>query len=108
MPCDYVGVALSDVERQQLRLYALHFPAGQGFLHEDMRLLIEGSASGQVFQMGKPLALSGPAWMDSEIYQVGAVAGLQSGCFHSLLSQNCVLGVLQLARLQAQAFTQAA
>jgi formate hydrogenlyase transcriptional activator len=32
MPCDCVGLALSDVESHQLRLYALDFPAGQGFL----------------------------------------------------------------------------
>jgi formate hydrogenlyase transcriptional activator len=32
MPCDYVGLALADVESHQLRLYALDFPAGQGFL----------------------------------------------------------------------------
>jgi hypothetical protein len=60
MPCDYVGVALSDVASQQLRLYAVDFPAGQRFLQEDMRLPIEGSAFGQVCQTGKPLALSGP------------------------------------------------
>jgi formate hydrogenlyase transcriptional activator len=61
MPCDYVGVALADVESHQLRLYALDFPAGQGFLQEDMRIPMEGSASGKVFQTGKALALSGPA-----------------------------------------------
>jgi hypothetical protein len=60
---------------QQLRLYALDFPAGQGFLQEDMRLPVEGSASGQAFQTGKPLALSGPAWMDLGIYQVGRLRG---------------------------------
>jgi formate hydrogenlyase transcriptional activator len=106
MPCDYVGLALSDVESQQLRLYALDFPAGQGFLQEDMPLPMEGSASGQVLQTGKPLALSGQAWRDSELYQVGAVVGFQSGCFLPLISRHRVLGVLQLARLQEQTFTQ--
>jgi formate hydrogenlyase transcriptional activator len=106
MPCDYVGVALSDVESQQLRLYALDFPAGQGFLQEDMLIPMEGSASGKVFQTGKPLALSGPTWLDSENYQVGAMEGFQCGCFLPLLNRHRVLGVLQLARLQEQAFTQ--
>ena len=59
MPCDYVGVALADVESHQLRLYALDFPAGQGFPQEDMLIPMEGSASGKVFQTGKALALSG-------------------------------------------------
>ncbi len=106
MPCDDVGVALSDVESQQLRLYALDFPAGQGSLQEDMLIPIEGSASGRVFQTGKPLALSGRAWRDSEIYQVGAMEGFQSGCFLPLINRHRVLGVLQLARLQEQVFTQ--
>jgi formate hydrogenlyase transcriptional activator len=106
MPCDYVGVALADVESHQLRLYALDFPAGQGFLQEDMLMPMEGSASGKVFQTGKPLALSGSGWRDSELYRVGAVAGFQSGCFLPLISRNRVLGVLQLARLQEQSFTQ--
>jgi formate hydrogenlyase transcriptional activator len=106
MPCDYVGLALTDVESQQLRLYALDFPAGQGFLQQDMSLPMEGSASGRVFQTGKPLALSGPSWSDSELYQVGAVVGFQSGCFLPLINHHRVLGVLQLARLEEQAFTQ--
>jgi formate hydrogenlyase transcriptional activator len=38
MPCDYVGVALADVESHQRRLSALDFPTGQGFLQEDMLL----------------------------------------------------------------------
>jgi formate hydrogenlyase transcriptional activator len=106
MPCDYVGLALADGASRQLRLYALDFPAGQGFLQEEMRFPIEGSASGKVFQTGKPLALSGPAWLESEIYQVGAVEGFQSGCFLPLISGDRVLGVLQLTRLQENAFTQ--
>jgi formate hydrogenlyase transcriptional activator len=106
MTCDYVGLALSDRASRQLRLYALDFPAGQGFLQEDMLIPLAGSASGKVFQTGKPLALSGPAWLESEIYQVGAVEGFQSGCFLPLISRQRVLGVLQLTRLQAQAFTQ--
>ena len=105
MHCDAVGVVLPDGADQQLRLYALDFPAGKGFLQETMVLPMQGSASGQVFQTGKPLALSGPDWFHSAIYQVGAVEGLQSGCFLPLLSRHRVLGVLLLARLQEQAFT---
>ena len=105
MHCDAVGVALPNGADHQLRLYALDFPAGKGFLQETMVLPMQGSASGQVFQTGQPLALSGPDWFHSAIYQVGAVEGLQSGCFLPLLSRNSVLGVLLLARLQEQAFT---
>jgi formate hydrogenlyase transcriptional activator len=106
MSCDYVGLALWDLERHQLRLYAVDFPASKGFLQEDMLFSIEGSASGKVVQTGKPLVLSGPTWIDSEIYRVGAVERFQSGCFLPLISRNRVLGVLQLTRLQEQAFTQ--
>src|SRR2546425_1787288 len=105
MHCDAVGVALPDGADHQLRMYALDFPAGKGFMQETMLLPMQGSASGQFFQTGKPLALSGPDWFHSAIYQVGAVEGLQSGCFLPLLSRNRVLGVLLLSRLQEQAFT---
>jgi formate hydrogenlyase transcriptional activator len=50
--------------------------------------------------------LSGLAWFNSAIYQVGTVEGLQSGCFLPLLRRNRPLGVLHLARLQGQTFTQ--
>ncbi len=70
MHCDAVGVALPDVASHQLRLDALDFPAGKGFLQEEMLLPMEGSASGKVFQTGEPLALSGPAWFNSAIYMV--------------------------------------
>jgi formate hydrogenlyase transcriptional activator len=71
-----------------------------------MLIPMQGSASGKVFQMGKPLALSGSAWLDSEIYQVGAAERFQSGCFLPLINRQRILGVLQLARLQAQAFAE--
>jgi formate hydrogenlyase transcriptional activator len=106
MHCDAVGVALPDGADHQLRLYALDFPAGKGFLQEEMLLPMEGSASGKVFRTGQPLALSGPDWFNSTICQVGMVEGLQSGCFLPLFSRNRILGVLLLARLQEQAFTQ--
>jgi formate hydrogenlyase transcriptional activator len=84
----------------------MDFPAAQGFLQEDMLMLMEGSASGTVFQTGKSLALSGPAWHNSELHHVGAVVGSQCGCFLPLLSRHRVLGVLQLARPKEQAFIQ--
>ena len=97
-------VILADVKSHQLRLYALDFSAGQGFLQQDMLISMEGSASGKVLQVNKPLALSGPARLDSETYKVGAVEGFQSGCFLPLTSRQRVLGVLQLARLEAQPY----
>jgi len=106
MHCDYAGLALPETTGHQLRQYALDFPAGKGFLQEEMLLPMEGSASGKVFRTGQPLALSGPAWRNSEIYQVGAVEGFQAGCFLPLRSHHRVLGVLQLARFQEQVFTQ--
>ena len=106
MHCDYAGLALPETTGHQLRQYALDFPAGKGSLQEEMLLPMEGSASGKVFRTGQPLALSGLAWRDSEIYQVGAVEGFQAGCFLPLQSHQRVLGVLQLARFQEQVFTQ--
>jgi hypothetical protein len=57
MQCDYAGLSLPDAENKQLRLYAVDFPEGKGFLQEDLHYPIEGSPSGTAFRTMKALAL---------------------------------------------------
>src|SRR5260370_31518354 len=54
---------------KQLRLYALDFPEGKGFFHEELVYSIEGSPSGTAFRTMKPLTLQSPfaGWLDSPI-----------------------------------------
>jgi formate hydrogenlyase transcriptional activator len=109
MQCDYAGLSLHDAENKQLRLYALDFPEGKGFIHEELVYAIEGSPSGTALRTMKPLTLQSPftAWLDSPIAQIAVREGLKSVCCLPLISRNRAIGVLVLGRLRDDAFRQA-
>jgi len=109
MQCDYAGLSLQDAENKQLRLYALDFPEGKGFFHEELVYSIEGSPSGTAFRTMKPLTLQSPfaPWLDSPIAQIAVREGLKSVCCLPLISRNRAIGVLVLGRLRDDAFSQA-
>jgi formate hydrogenlyase transcriptional activator len=109
MQCDYAGLSLPDSDDKQLRLYALDFPAGKGFLQEDLVYSIEGSPSGTAFRTMKPLTLQSPfaGWLNYPIVQVAVREGLKSFCFLPLISRNRAIGTLVLARLRDDAFSPA-
>ncbi|HUC54789.1 MAG TPA: sigma 54-interacting transcriptional regulator [Candidatus Cybelea sp.] len=109
MQCDYAGLSLQDAEEKQLRLYALDFPEGKGFFHEELVYSIEGSPSGTAFRTMKPVTLQSPfaAWLDSPIAQIAVREGLHSVCCLPLISRNRAIGVLVLGRLRDDAFRQA-
>jgi formate hydrogenlyase transcriptional activator len=109
MQCDYAGLSLPDSENKQLRLYALDFPAGKGFLQEDLVYSSEGSPSGTAFQTMKPLTLRSPfaGWSHLPIVQMAVREDLKSFCFLPLLTRNHAIGTLVLARLRDDAFSQA-
>jgi formate hydrogenlyase transcriptional activator len=109
MQCDYAGLSLPDAENKQLRLYALDFPEGKGFFHEELVYSIEGSPSGTAFRTRKPLTVLSPfaGWLDSPIAQIAVREGLKSVCCLPLISRNRAIGVLVLGRLRDDAFSQA-
>jgi formate hydrogenlyase transcriptional activator len=109
MQCDYAGVSLPDAENQQLRLYAVDFPEGKGFLQEDLLYSIEGSPSGTAFRTMRPLRLQSPftGWLHYPIVQIAVREGLKSFCFLPLISRNRAIGTLVFARLRDDAFSQA-
>jgi formate hydrogenlyase transcriptional activator len=109
MQCDYAGLSLPDAENKQLRLYAVDFPEGKGFLQEDLVYPIEGSPSGAAFRTMKPLTLRSPftGWLNYPIVQTAVrEEGLKSFCFLPLISRNRAVGTLVLARLRDDAFSQ--
>jgi formate hydrogenlyase transcriptional activator len=108
MQCDYAGLSLPDAENKQLRLYALDFPEGKGFFHEELVYSIEGSPSGTAFRTMKALTLQSPfgGWLDSPIAQIAVREGLKSVCCLPLISRNRAIGVLVLGRLRDDAFSQ--
>jgi formate hydrogenlyase transcriptional activator len=109
MQCDYAGLSLPDAENKQLRLYAVDFPEGKGFLQEDLVYPIEGSPSGTAFRTMKPLTLQSPftGWLHYPIVQIAVREGLKSFCFLPMISRNRAIGTLVLARLRDDAFSQA-
>jgi formate hydrogenlyase transcriptional activator len=109
MRCDYAGLSLPDAENNQLRLYALDFPAGKGFLQEELVYSMEGTPSGTAFRTMKPLTLQSPftGWLSYPIVQIAVREGLKSVCCLPLISRNRAIGVLVLGRLRDDAFSQA-
>jgi formate hydrogenlyase transcriptional activator len=108
MQCDYAGLSLPDKENKQLRLYALDFPAGKGFLQEELAYSMEGTPSGTAFRTMKPLTLQSPFtdWLNYPIVQIAVREGLKSVCCLPLISRNRAIGVLVLGRLRDDAFSQ--
>ena len=102
MECDVAGVQLLEAEHQ-LRLYALDFPAGQGFLQEEHLMPLEGSLAGQALQTGQPVVVDRADPAAARCLMAGE--GLQSHCFLPLISHQRALGVLGLGRRSAQVFT---
>src|SRR4029077_8981587 len=98
MQCDYAGLSLPDAENKQLRLYALDFPAGKGFFHEELVYPMEGTPSGTAFRTMKPLTLQSPftGWLNSPIVQIAVREGFKFVCFLPLISRNRAIGVLVL------------
>jgi formate hydrogenlyase transcriptional activator len=109
MQCDYAGLSLPDAENKNLRLYAVDFPEGKGFLQEDLVYSIEGSPSGTAFRTMKALTLQSPftGWRHLPIVQIAVREDLKSFCFLPLISRNRAIGTLVLGRLRDDAFSQA-
>src|SRR5580692_1819525 len=108
MQSDYTGLSLPESEGEQLRLYALDFPRGKGFLHEELVYSMEGTPSGTAFRAMKPLTLRSPftGWLNFPIVQIALREDLKSFCFLPLISRNRAIGVLVLGRLRNDAFTE--
>jgi len=109
MQCDYAGLSLPDTENGQLRLYAVDFPEGKGFLQEDLVYPMEGTPSGTAFRTMKPLTLQSPftGWGNYPIVQMAVREGLKSFSFLPLISRNRAIGVFVVGRFRDDAFTQA-
>jgi formate hydrogenlyase transcriptional activator len=107
MRLDFVALILPDKDGQHTRLYALDFPDSKGLVQQDVVTPFDGSVSGQVLRSGKP-------WVGDvgELPRLGVnqqlvlEEGLQTLCMLPLSHGSRVLGVLCLARLQKNAFTQ--
>jgi len=106
MHCDFAGLALPDGERDGLRLYAFDFPEGETILPPDVSIPMGGTPSGMTFRSGKPHVFDAAAMKQFDhTTNPGLAAGLQSGCFLPLVSNDRVLGMMNLCRFTDSVFT---
>ena len=108
MKCDATGVALPDDDQDdQLRVYALDFPDGKGFLTEQSLIPME-SPVGEAFRSGKEQLRSASQVQECcpEACSVKEKEGLKSGAFLPLISKDRVLGVLALSRFAEVPFSE--
>jgi formate hydrogenlyase transcriptional activator len=105
---EYTSLALYDPETKRMRVQALDFPQGRGFIREEMSIAVETSPSGCAFSNRKPL-LANRADLeryDSEMARLLLAEGVKSMCCVPLITRDRVLGALNVASLRDAAFTQ--
>src|SRR5579875_2135975 len=83
---DYASLCLLEPDQERLRLYALDFPASKGLVQEQMVEKVE-------------------RLRQSEVVQLHLEEGLKSAAFIPLISRDRVLGTLNVASLQPDAFS---
>jgi formate hydrogenlyase transcriptional activator len=107
MQCDAACLSLPDSEQTQLRVYGLDFPAGKGFMQDQMVLPMAGTSPGRAYQTGKPLRFgSAPKSLAPVALKVNAEEGFESGCFLPIMRRNRTLGVLHLLDRRKDAFSE--
>ena len=93
-----------------LRVHAIDFPDGRGYLYQDMLLQIDNSNAGTVFRTGKGLLVGtggAPFRSDAESLKIRIGEGFQSILIVPLLLNMAVQGVLVLGSRREKAFTPA-
>jgi formate hydrogenlyase transcriptional activator len=104
MQCDGVGVALSDPETGQLRLYAFDHPGRKGSAHEgDIISAEESETAVKAFRTSQPVSV---AEVESTANPLASAEGLKSLYHLPLISRERVLGVLSLCSSAENAFAE--
>ena len=107
MQCDAACLSLPDREQTQLRVYGLDFPAGKGFMQDQMVLPMAGTSPGKAYQTGKPLRFgTAPKSLAPVALKVNVEEGFESGCFLPIMRRNRTLGVLHLLDRRKEAFSE--
>jgi formate hydrogenlyase transcriptional activator len=107
MQCDAACLSLPDREQGHLRVYGLDFPAGKGFMQDQMVLPMEGTSPGTAYRTGKPHRFSAaPKSLAPVALRVNAEEGFESGCFLPIIRGSRTLGVLHLLDRSKNAFSE--
>jgi formate hydrogenlyase transcriptional activator len=107
MQCDAACLSLPDREQSHLRVYGLDFPAGKGFMQDQMVLPVEGTSPGTAFRTGQPHWFgAAPKSLAPVALRVNAEEGFESGCFLPIIRGSRTLGVLHLLDRSKYAFSE--
>ena len=106
MSCDLAGVGVPDPENDKnLRVYALDFPDGKGFVREEVQIPIEGTPPGTVIRTGVPI-VGMVKDLCKTISDAPPIAeGLKTACILPLVSRGRTHGVLLLGRRDEKSFS---
>lgn len=105
---DYASLCLLEPDQEHLRLYALDFPASKGLIQEQMVEKVERALPGRAVMTRKPYIATREdveRLRQSEVVQLHLKEGLKSAAFIPLISRDRVLGTLNVASLQPDAFS---
>jgi formate hydrogenlyase transcriptional activator len=109
MECDVAGVALPELESNELQLYAFDFPGSEGIAREGFAMPISGVlAPVKVFSTGNPEVVNriDPSIDNPGVPTPAIAAGVKCVCYLPLASRGQILGVLILGRREEKVFTQ--
>src|SRR5215813_7379563 len=107
MQCDAACLSLPDRDQTQLRVFGLDFPAGKGFMQDQMVLPMVGTSPGGAYRTRKPVRFgTAPKSLAPVALRVNAEEGFESGCFLPIMRGNRTLGVLHLLDRHKDAFSE--
>jgi formate hydrogenlyase transcriptional activator len=104
---EYTSLALLEKETNSLRLFALDFPDGRGFIKEDMVMPLSDTPASRAIESRQPTRFDLEILRKSnaEICKLMMAENLRCGVCFPLATRNGVLGTLNVASLRADAFT---
>ena len=104
--CDLAGISLPDPASDHYRLFAIDFPGGKGFLHEDLVTPKFGPGK-QVLETLKPVIVNhfSSAEAPHEVWDRAIAEGLKSHCLIPIVNRGRALGILGIGRTTEATFT---
>jgi formate hydrogenlyase transcriptional activator len=105
VPHDAAGLALYDYSINQLRISALEFPTKETLFVEGEIVPLDESPAGRAFTTRQTVVMNDAGVPETPIGKRFAAAGVKSCCLIPLVSHDRALGVLSVASLRENAFT---
>jgi formate hydrogenlyase transcriptional activator len=103
--CEFASLALYDSQTDRMRIHALDFPNGKGWIREEMSMPVDSTPSGKAFRQRRPLLLDRAELERFDLKAIEA-EGLQAVLCLPLIGRNQPLGSLNFASLRESAFSQ--